>query len=59
MSEFQQGEGESARFWYQKAVLEMERNPTKDRELARFRIEADEIFATPPYDRNETRRNPL
>jgi tetratricopeptide (TPR) repeat protein len=48
MTEFQQGEGESALHWYQKAVLEMERNPTKDRELARFRIEADEIFATPP-----------
>jgi tetratricopeptide (TPR) repeat protein len=44
MAQFQLGEKDTARQWYDKAVVCMEKNQSKNEELARFRAEAEEML---------------
>ena len=50
MTEFQLGEHETASQWHQKAVRELERAPTQDKELIRFRIEANAMLGENSID---------
>ncbi len=40
------GERDQARSWYDKAVARMDEKPSKDEELLRFRVEAEDQFGT-------------
>jgi hypothetical protein len=44
MSQWQLGEKEEARKWYDKAVAWMEKNDPKNEELRRFQAEAEELL---------------
>ena len=44
MAHWQQGETDQARSWYAKAVATLEREAPKDRDLARFRAEAEALI---------------
>ena len=44
MAHSQLGDKEQARKWYDRAVAWMEKNDPKNEELARFRVEAEDLL---------------